>query len=333
MMGKIRGEASLAFSDKFYELILRGQSVDEAVASTRHFIKTQAPSYDAQGAAAVEYLRSNWPLFRLFIQGDARGAIRMRIPELSRTKWIIEDFVDRWNHRWDVWNTIFIKNRRLAVLWGDEKAGKSELLKAIVGIWARKCSRIIVADVSGSKSGNWERLLIEISAKAKESEFIGATELESISNSNMPRKKRIEAYLKALEKCAENEMLLIVIDGLGQWQKKLIEDTILPEICAPFLRDNEMSNVWMMITLKEEPPKTVWGTVVPGWKPIKVGNFPKEEWKRAVKQFEFHWLSKLDNAKQALFKACIRPLAESDRRRAPTLEQIRSFAKFVLKDN
>ena len=43
-------------------------------------------------------------------------------------------FVDRWDHRWETWRTLFLNESRLAVLCGAEDVGKTVLLKMLAAI-------------------------------------------------------------------------------------------------------------------------------------------------------------------------------------------------------
>ena len=125
MQGEIRGDASVEFSNQFYAFLFEGKSVDEAVTRSRNALKNTVSA--SSQAEDIQALRSNWPLVRHLVRGDASKAIKM--PEgKPKKKWLRDDFVDRWSHRWLAWDLFNVRSR-LAVLYGGIQAGKTELLE------------------------------------------------------------------------------------------------------------------------------------------------------------------------------------------------------------
>ncbi len=288
MMGDIFGEASVHFSHAFYDEVCAGATVDEAATRARRSLQ------NASGRDTPR-IRSNWPLVRVLVHGDVDTVMKVPQPASNLVDFVERDFVDRWEQRWAAWHNM-METSRLTVFRGDSEAGKTELLKAIAGIWARNDQCVIHADVSTPPRGDWRDLLERVTAAASRAQGVDATVLSNASNAGNQSVNVYKAYRDALEQCSGGKPLLLVIDGLSEWDADLIA---LPELCAPYLRTEGTSHVRLIVALREAPDTGGWGGVPDGWRPIEVGQFPDHEWKRAVNQMAWYWSRQIADQNKA----------------------------------
>lgn len=285
MMGDVLGESSLYFSQAFYDALCSGLAIDQACTRARGFLRGHVT-----GGNTIE-LRSNWSLLRVLIRGNANELFKMPQPLPGLIRLAEEDFVDRWEQRWEGWRTI-IETSSLTMLCGQKDGGKSSLLRAIAQIWCASGRPVILADVSQPPRGGWQDLLNRIVDEGRNMPGINATVLDEALQGDslsevMPR------FHAALEQCSLGLPLLVAIDGLSEWQQDLIE---LPSLCEPYLGADSGSQVRMLIALREAPVVAGWGYIPQGWNPIDVGLFSEAEWKRAVRQMASYWHQRINPA-------------------------------------
>lgn len=326
MMGDIEGAASEAFSGKFYAAIFDGAPVDVATTAARRTISALARGPVAGGSSQV---RSNWPLPRLTVRGDVDDAVTMRYARRRPAdRWLTPDFVARWGERWRAWSAMDGGLRldgaeaRLAVLWGEKDHGKRELLNALAEARARAGDAVLDVDLSGGRTGRWPDVLRRIAEAAGES-GLDAAALGATAAAGGPSAPVIERFRSDLERLSDGTVL-VVLDGLSDWIPDEVNDTVLPELCAPFLRAAPGSRVRMMISLQSLPGPAVWGRRPEHWAPIEVGRFDDEEWPRAITQFRDYWSAKVP-AKEA--DLAMLAAAMMNQPYARSLEYLRGTAK------
>lgn len=309
MMGAIRGAASEAFSRSFYEEIFGGAPVDAA--TTRARLAVLAAAGDTTGT--VLEVRSNWALPRVTVRGDADAAIKMAYAGVpAPVTWLKSDFVTRWAERRQAWTAMDgtlkagpATESRLAVLVGGPEAGKRELLNTMAEARARAGDEVVYVNVFGSRTGDWRDLLDRIADAAAETGLDPAT-LRAAARSGEPSGKTFEQFRAALERLPlpdglPGRPLLLVLDGLSDWQEDVVEQTVLPGLCRPFLRAPATSRLRLMVTLEKPVGDQVWGPRPPGWQPVKVGNFDAAEWQRAVEHFRDYWCERVALDERAHF--------------------------------
>jgi hypothetical protein len=118
--------------------------------------------------------------------------------------------------------------------------------------------------------------------------------------------------------------MLIVLDGLSDWQEDLVEQTVLPELCRPFLRAPAGSRLRLMVSLEKPVGDQVWGARPAGWAPVQVGDFDGAEWRRAVAHFRDYWSDRLPDEKKPSFAVLAAALAAYPR--AQSLASMRAIA-------
>ncbi len=300
MMGDIQGAASEAFSNRFYAEIFEGATVDAAATNARLAVSAIAESTVAGGALQV---RSNWALPRVSVRGDAETALTMRYArQRAAARWLAPDFVARWNERWQAWTAMdgSLKGEhgteaRLAVLWGAKEAGKRELLNTLAEARARAGDEVIYVDLFGGLTGRWHDVLRRIAEAAAEAGF-DTTDLHATAGSAGSSTTVIARFRADLEQLrrpdADDGPVLLVLDGLSDWIADEVNNTVLPELCAPFVRAAAGSRLRMMISLQTLPGTAPWGLRPELWEPIEVGAFSGEEWPRAITQFRDYWFAK-----------------------------------------
>jgi hypothetical protein len=300
MLGKILGTASEAFSARLYQELFAGQPIDTAAARAR--LAVGAIAGGDQGAAQ---LRSNWPLPRVTVNGDADTAVTMlHAARPGGTTWLQADFVTRWDERWDAWKTMdgSLKGAhgtesRLVVLAGGKEAGKRELLNTLAEVRARAGDAVLYVDLSGGRTGLWPDLLERIADQAARVGFDAAA-LQAVARSEGTSAVVIPEFLTQLESlqrpgAARSESLLIVLDGLSDWAADEVRNTVLPKLCWPLVQASPGSRLRMMISLQDGVIDEAWGARPSGWMPVKVGDFEVDEWGRAVEHFRDHWLEQI----------------------------------------
>lgn len=311
MMGEIQGAASEAFSQRFYQEIFSGAPVDTATTRARLSVGSTAVG---PVPGSVLQVRSNWALPRVTVRGDANTAVTMPYAlQPAATQWLIPDFVTRWAERWQAWTAMDGSHKgengteaRLAVLWGGKEAGKRELLNTLAEARARAGDAVIYVDLFGDRTGRWPDVLERIADAAAKAGF-DATALRATARSGGPSAAVIAAFRAELERARRFEgdagPVLIVLDGLSDWTADEVNQTVLPELCRPFLRAAAGSRLRLMISLEEPVSPDLWGSRPERWQPIEVGAFDVEEWTRAVTHFRDYWFPRVPAAKQAAFSA------------------------------
>ena len=324
MMGEIRADASHEFSRSFYRALLSGKPVDDALAAARRAIMALAGGNGPHANLAA--LRSNWPLPRLTAWGDVETAVTMtrRTNAPPGRRYLKDDFVVRWDERWRVWRSIDGTTSRLAVLSGVEDVGKSELLNTVAQTCARHGEHVVLVDVGGpSTSMDWRDVLRAISTEADS--VLPGNRLGEIAEAPEVSGNVINDVHAELERCAGAGGLLVVLDGLSDWLADLVDLTLLPELCSPYLAPSATSNVRMMIALRDSR-SDVWTNRPPGWQPIELGCFEEDEWNRAITHLAAHWIDRVPKAKQARFREYADGFREDLSKDGSTLEFVRMMA-------
>jgi CHAT domain-containing protein len=339
MLGEILGSASEAFSERLYQELFAGQPIDTA--TTRARLEVGAIAGGDQSAAQ---LRSNWPLPRVTVNGDADTAVTMlHATRPGATTWLQADFVTRWDERWRAWKTMdgSLKGdrgteSRLVVLSGDKDAGKRELLNTLAEVRARAGDAVLYVDLSGGRTGSWRDLLERIADQAAQVGFDAAA-LQAVAASAGTSAEVIPEFLAHLESLQRHgadagEPLLIVLDGLSDWAADEVRNTVLPKLCWPLVQASPHSRLRMMISLRDGIIDDTWGARPLGWTPVTVGDFDVDEWERAVEHFRDHWLEQIRDRKPAKVGDYSRA-ADVYRpfRLAVGLDNLRSLAEAILR--
>lgn len=326
MMGEIVGDASQAFSRHFYTQLFEGNPIDMAVATARSALATLA---DGEGAAPnVAALRSNWVLPRLTVAGDVDTVVEMTKSEPGAIiRWIKNDFVVRWEERWDVCQSMDGRASRLALVTGGQGMGKSELLNTVAAIFARHGEQVLMVDVSGPKTGNsWRGVLTAIATTAA-AENLPANRLKEIAKERGQSGPVIEKFQAELANLIdEEESLLVLLDGLSEWEPNIVKETLLPQLCGPYLLRTAPPRVRMVVAMREGD-EGVWPKKPRGWRPTVVGPFEPHEWKRAISHFEAHWASGVPENERANFIDLIRAVAQFGDKTGIDLQYIRAKAE------
>ena len=323
MMGDIRGDASVEFSQAFYEALCDGNTVDEAATRARMFVRDVASVSDSH---AVPLLRSNWLLPRVVIHGDAADALKVFQSQSDTRQWVAEDFVDRWDQRWNAWRTI-TETSRLTVFCGGKDSGKSELLRAVAEIWARQDRCVINVGLSGAPTGDFHQLLMQITERAENSDGIDASELRSALNETEAPSRVAPKFHHALERCAGGKQVLLAIDGLSEWESTVVNTIILPELCVPYLKTRDSSLVRMIVALRDMPEIRNWGAIPNGWTAIELGEFSVHEWQRAVQHLAWYWRGRVTDQNRQTFEGVVKLVSEGQIRAAQYLELVRNTAQ------
>lgn len=318
MMGEIRGTASVAFSERFYRELFQGTAVDLATSRARLTVGMIA---GGDGDAGVLQLRSNWALPRITVRGDAGTAITMRhAADPAMTQWLAPDFVVRWDERWRAWRAMDGTHRgadgteaRLAVLYGAPEAGKRELMNTLAEAWARAGAGVVFVQLAGAHTGGWRDILQKIADAAAKAGF-DASGLRATAGADGTSATVIARFRADLEELGGSpghpaEPLLIVLDGLSDWTADEVAQTVLPELCRPFVRAPARSRLRMMISLRDRVSDELWGLRPAGWQPIPVGSFESEEWKRAIKHFCAYWTPRVPEGDREAFAAIASAMA------------------------
>lgn len=348
MMGEIDGTASHAFSSSLYEELFAGVSVDAAVNAARRHVSAIAidgPDGDVAG------LRSNWPLPRLTVRGDVAEAVNAKPVREQTSGRMRKDFVMRWDERWSAWQAMSgsyagsaDKEARLAVLRGASLMGKTDLLGTVGETRLRAGEHVLHVDLRGPTSGSWWSMLGAIAACAEREGFdatklhhiVASAEAASKSTQMSVRArwssaKAIPDFIDALEELAlvtdeEVSGIVVVLDHLETYVENMIHDTILPLLCAPFVRRPSSSRLRMIIALTQLPDRDPWGIRPSTWDLIEVGGFAADEWDRAVTHFGEHWCAELHDGRRDEFMDQV----ENTRRAgpyAPSLLSLRMAAE------
>ena len=187
----------------------------------------------------------------------------------------------------------------MLVLYGEPNKGKSELLRTISCISARKGAKVL--EVDGKKllqpnvqTGRWTDMFSEILKEA---------ELKAIDTTNLVKiplercDKAFESLIEQLGKLPHDNILLS-IDGISGWLEKSM---IFKDICQPFTKIDPESNLRMIIAVNEKPHQDTWKFSVGNLNLLPVGDFPltNREWDRAVNQMSQHWQRKVDSQNDA----------------------------------
>jgi hypothetical protein len=329
MMGEIRGDASHAFSKRFYAELFAGRSVDVAVATARRAVRALATGQGNQ--VNVPALRSNWPLPRLTVSGDVGTAITMtRSANSGIRRWLKDDFVERWDERWRVWQSVDDKYSRFALINGQEEVGKSELLNTIAATYARHGETVVMVDLGGPSTGDTWRDVLRKIADTAETEGLVADRLKEIAKESGLSGPVIKKFQDELAKCIGFGSLLIVLDGLSDWEPNIVRETLLPELCGPYLLRTALPPVRMIITMREDC-RDVWPALPVGWQPIMVGPFRLDEWERAMTHFEAHWKDRVPEAKREDFAELAKAYRKVGAKTGETLQLIRGAAKSLAR--
>jgi hypothetical protein len=325
MQGEIRGDSAVTFSSAFYARLFAGEPVDAAVLAARTELSGASP-LDLGDPHALPALRANWPLARLQALGPIDEVVRL-CSKGGDIRWLAEDFVDRWNHRYDVWHALDTGSSRLVVLCGGKQAGKSELLRTSEEVWARRGGLVIHADVKGATTGGWRDLIGRVADAAQGVAGVDATGLIAAAQSNADSDQAIGTFLQSLEHCSSGAPLLVAIDGMSDWNRQELEAIVLPRLCTPFVTTAAASPVRMMITLRDQPDPAVWGQRPSGWDVIRVGAFARNEWQGALEHFVGHWLRKIPPPQHAAFRQTAEGVAQGFELQAQTFELLRMIAR------
>jgi hypothetical protein len=337
MMGEIRGDASLVFSQEFYtQLIEHGKNgkVDAAVAAARRYVRDLATGSGDQ--ANVPALKSNWPLPRLTVRGDVEKTITMtKAASRGARRWLREDFVGRWDERWRVWQLLDGKVSRLALVSGQASAGKTELLNTIAATYARQGETVIMVTVGGKTTGNSWRDLLQMIADSAEAEGLPAERLQAAATAPGKSDKVIKNFqLELAASVGTCRNLLIVLDGLSDWEPNLVRTILLPKLCGPYLLPSPPNaaepgqagggDIRMLLAVREGWSDE-WQARPTGWQPIELGDF-LEEWDRAITHFEAHWIKGLKIERQLGFRTLVNDFRTHGPKNAETLRLIRGVA-------
>ncbi|MFE5409418.1 CHAT domain-containing protein [Microbacterium sp. NPDC056569] len=289
MLGDIRADSSHALSARFYRSLFEGQSIDQALMSARLTVKELAAGQETDSIAE---LHSNWPLPRLTARGDVGAVITVEpLPGFAR-RWLREDYVARWDERWNAWRAMDGTNSYLALVTGNADVGKSALLNAIADIGARHGDCVIKVDVSRSVAptgSSWRDVLVRIAQAAKAEHL--TDELEEIASQPGESGPVIAAFQAKLAAAVGEGRLLIVLDGLSDWEENVVDDILLQQLCGPYLTGSTAASPIRMILATDKGWEVLKGPQ--GWTRTAVGPFPEEEWARAVMHVEAYWKSRL----------------------------------------
>ncbi|WP_082506734.1 CHAT domain-containing protein [Arthrobacter sp. Leaf337] len=332
MMGEIRGDSSLAFSKRFYAELFAGTTVDAAVATARHEVRNLAIGQGAQPNAPA--LRSNWPLPRLTVRGNIETAITMtKSNSHAVRRWLIDDFVVRWDERWRVWQLLDSTDTRLALVSGQEQAGKTELLNTLAEICARHGESVIRVDLSGKTTGNsWHDVLTKIATEI-DAEGLPSNRLKEIALEEGMSGPVIKNFRDELARCVgQGNSLLLVLDGLSDWQDNIVRDTLLPELFVPYLMPALGGtvapiggDVRILLATSKDWSDAWQARARPfGWQPIEIGPFPADEWDRAITHFTTHWISQVPEGNHESFRTMME-LLRTGKKNGYTLNLIRGI--------
>lgn len=333
MMGEIRADASESFSRNFYTELFAGKPVDLAVATARSALANLA---DGEGPAPdVAALRSNWVLPRLTVAGNVGTAVVMtKSAPGAVVRWIKSDFVVRWDERWNICRSMDGSVSRLALVTGGRGMGKSELLNTVAAICARHGERVLMVDVSGPKTGNSWRGVLTAIADTAAAEKLPAKTLKEIAKERGQSGLVIEKFQAGLANLLneessvlnEDSSLLVVLDGLSEWEPNIVKETLLPQLCGPYLRRTAPERVRMVVTMREDD-EGFWPGRPEGWRPIMVGPFGADEWKRAISHFKAHWASCVPEKERDGFISLASAVAQYGDKTGTDLQYIRGKAQ------
>jgi hypothetical protein len=335
MMGEIRGDASLVFSRRFYTELIEHGGLDAAVATARREVRDLATGQGDQ--ANVPALQSNWPLPRLTVRGDVEKTITMtRAGNRGVRRWLRDDFVVRWDERWRVWQSLDGKTSRLALVRGESNAGKTELVNTIAAICARQGETVIKVDLGGKITGNSWRDVLQVITDQAAAEGLPADRLKVAAKAPGRSGPVIRGFQEALAaSVGAGGSLLLVLDGLSDWEPNLVRNTLLPELCGPYLLPSPPAavdsgpapsgNVRMLLAIREDW-SDVWQARPAGWQPVEVGEF-LDEWDRAITHFEAHWISRVTEDRRANFRNVVKSYRTDGTRSGRTLQLIRWTAE------
>jgi hypothetical protein len=329
MMGEIRSDASHEFGRRFYRALFSGDEVNAALAQARGALRNTATG---QGSNAhLRALRSNWPLPRLTVRGDVEQAVHMIPAGQGLRRWLKEDFVLRWDERWDIWKSMDGTYSRLALVSGRKDAGKSELLNTIAETAARHGERVIMVNFGGPTTGNSWRDVLQRIADAAADEGLPASELRRIAAEDQDAEsgKVIRHFQDELAQCAGPGGLLVVLDGLSEWMDELVRDTLLPYLCGPYLENTAKPPVRMMIALGEQYGDVVWRSRPYEWKPIEVGNFRDDDWQRAMTHFSAYWTNQVAEPRRDWIRDMASQFTRSGPRDGIAFDTLRRFAERI----
>jgi hypothetical protein len=125
---------------------------------------------------------------------------------------------------------------------------------------------------------------------------------------------------------------MVVLDGLSEWLADLVEKTLLPELCGPYLLKTAKPPVRMMITMREdyhdawERLPDTWRSLRETWEPIQVGQFLDDEWNRALTHFIAHWTKKVAEPKREKFQGVAKNAGLAVNKDGSGFEALRSLA-------
>jgi hypothetical protein len=229
-------------------------------------------------------LENSWPLVRLTLHGQADHTIEMHCQCPRPRIWMDRHFVARWNERWDAWRAIDGTHSRLAVIGGPKKAGRTELLNCVAEICAHDGDAVVMVDLSTGPSGGWPDVLRAVASAADDHPDVDAATLTTIAAGDGERETVIGHFLTALETCSPGRRLVVAIDGLEDWSEDLVKQMI-GDLCEPLVLPKAASNVRLVITLKSPLDNVDFGLDRAIWEPVTVGEFPEDEWARALPRY------------------------------------------------
>jgi hypothetical protein len=296
MLGDIRADSSHALSGQFYRSLFDGQSIDQALMSARLIVKELA---SGSGSDSIEDLQSNWPLPRLTVRGDLDAAIQVpRQPGPAR-RWLSDDYVARWDERWNAWRAMDGTSSYLALVTGSASIGKSELLNTIAETGLRHGDRVVKVDFGRPSGNSWRDVLRRIAVVAKAEHIAGR--LEEIAAQPGESGPVIAAFQAELARAVDDGRLLIVLDGLSDWEENVVDDILLDQLCGPYLKANTQDSPIRMILATDKKWDVLKGPQ--GWTRTAIDPFPEDEWHRAIRHFEAYWKSQLPVARHAIVHA------------------------------
>ncbi|WP_347975583.1 CHAT domain-containing protein [Microbacterium sp. ProA8] len=287
MLGDIRADSSHALSGQFYRSLFEGRSIDEALMSARLTVKNLA---SGSGSDSIAELRSNWPLPRLTARGDVGEAITVVPPRPGfARRWLTADYVARWDERWSAWRAMDGTTSYLALVTGSANVGKSALLNTIADTGARHGDRVVKVDFGRPSGDSWRDVLARIAQAAAKEHLDGR--LAEIVAQPGDSGAVIAEFHAELARTVGDGRLLIVLDGLSEWEENVVDDILLDQLCGPYLNGSDTGSPVKMILATDKAWDVLKGPQ--GWTPTALGPFTEEEWGRAVTHFEGYWRGQL----------------------------------------
>jgi hypothetical protein len=222
------------------------------------------------------------------------------------------------------------------VVRGESNAGKTELLNTIAATCARQGETVLKIDLGGKTTGNsWRDVLQAITDQAA-AEGLSADRLKVAARAPGRSGSVIKGFQEALAaSVGAGGSLLLVLDGLSDWEPNLVRNTLLPELCGPYLLPSPPAavdsgqapggNVRMLLAIREDW-SDVWRARPAGWQPVEVGEF-LDEWDRAVTHFEAHWISRVTEDRRENFRNVVNTYRTDGTRSGRTLQLIRWTAE------